>query len=494
MTTSDESFRKLETWGTACGGVALFLFSIFSFASNAWRVFQSADTAWLVRTGEYILGHGLPTTDLFSWTCPGRPWVVYQWLFEAGTGFLYQINGFWMVGLGAYLLSALVCLWLMPAQMLRAGVKSVYVFGLLSLVFTAVWFFARPQLVSFLLIPVFVNLLEHLRVNGFTRRQWLLPLLMVLWTNSHSFWFVGLSMILLYVLGLFPKASSKTRISLLTVLLTSVLAVLVNPYGFQLITYNCSFLTETDPGIWELQPHLVLHPFVNIEVVSYFVLVWSAMIYGRSNVPLIGLLLAAISTVAALCCYRFTPVAILLSWPYAGLALAKISFAQLDAEDSTDRISRISFVVRKSLLRWLPLVAVIVGIAGYTFEYPLNKPIWFTYANSNQKAVEYLKKHPQLLDRMFCDDAVGCSLIYEKLALVFIDNRFDFYGKKFYDEYQSCMHAEGDWQGYLDNWKISSICIKTNCSLYRELKCSKNWNSLYDDGVTSVWQRITDGR
>jgi hypothetical protein len=492
MTTIDKSLQKLETWGTVGGGVALFLFSIFSFGSNAWRVFQSSDTAWLVRTGEYILGHGLPATDLFSWTCPGRPWVVYQWLFEVGCGLLYQINGFWMVGLGAYLLCALVCLWLMPAQMLRAGVKSVYVFGLLSLVFTAVWFWARPQLLSFLLIPTFVNLLEHFRVHGYSRRLWLLPLLMVLWANSHSFWFIGLAMILLYILDSLSKASREARIRLLAVLVTSALAVMINPYGLKLITYNCSFLTEVDPLLWELQPQLMLHPFVNIEVISYFVLVWSATLYGRINVPLPGLILAALSTVAALCCYRFTPVAILLSWPYAGLALAKISFARSDTTttaESTDRISGLSLVVRKSLSRWLPLVAVIVGLVGFTSEYPLNKPVWFTYANSNQKAVEFLKKHPQLLDRMFCDDGVGCSLIYEKLGLVFIDNRFDFYGKEFYDDYRSCMHAEGNWQGYLRNWRVSSICIKTVCPLYRELKCSKNWNAVYDDGVTSVWQR-----
>ena len=43
---------------------------------------------WHLRTGEYILDHGIPHHDVFSFTAPGTKWVAQSWLAEVTYGAL----------------------------------------------------------------------------------------------------------------------------------------------------------------------------------------------------------------------------------------------------------------------------------------------------------------------------------------------------------------------------------------------------------------------
>ena len=64
---------------------------------------------------------------------------------------------------------------------------------------------------------------------------------MVLWANLHSFWFVGLLMLLCTLIG-----ERKNRRQLLLLTLCCSLAVLVNPYGLELVKYNFSFVSQPE--------------------------------------------------------------------------------------------------------------------------------------------------------------------------------------------------------------------------------------------------------
>ena len=58
---------------------------------NAW--FLVEDSIWILETGKYILNHGIPSTDIFSWTLADKPFIVYQWLFEVLVAFFDQSFG-----------------------------------------------------------------------------------------------------------------------------------------------------------------------------------------------------------------------------------------------------------------------------------------------------------------------------------------------------------------------------------------------------------------
>ncbi len=468
---------KLENLLTNSFAVLLFIFCLNKFGANIDHTLQCGDTAWLIKTGQYILAQGIPATDCFNFTCPDRPIVIYQWLFATALGLLFQYGGLWLVGLAVGIVAALIYLCYLPVSMMRQGVKPVYVFGLLSLVCSPIFFWARPQLISFLLIAVFTIVLERFRNHGYNKSIWMLPPLMVLWANMHSFWFIGLAMVATYLLIEIAHKQCQNRQRLLILLFACIGAILVNPYGWGLITYNLSFTTEPDFGsIRELQPLLLTHPRFFIDHLLYLTLAWLAILRGRSAVPLAGLTLAAVASVAALMFYRFIPVAILLTWPYMGLALSRMTIFN-------SRQTKVS-----NLATWgFVAIAVICATFSFLQHFPPGQPVWFTNSDTNLETTTFLKQHPDLTKNMFCDPAIGNTLIFENLSPVFIDTRFDFYGRKFCTEYNNCFNAEEGWQSYLAKWQVSSLCVDDSYQIYQALLSSSDWLLVFDDQHFSVW-------
>ncbi len=480
MNVRGRSLTKIENSLTFASGMAMIFYCFFLFTAYTEAVFAAPDTAWIARTGQYILGHGLPTADIFSWTCHWQSWTVYQWLFAAAVGGLFELGGLWLVGLGACIVAAFIYLFLLPAQMLKQGVRLPYVFGLLSLVMMPYWFLARPQLVSFVLIYIFINILERYRTGSSARILPLLPLLMVLWANCHSFWFLGLFIVFAYLVDALKNGPRQERQNLLWVLIASSLSVLINPYGWGLVSYNLSFLTEPDFGrILELKPWLLIDPATNKGILAYLAIAWMAIIARRNVVPLSGLILALAGTTAAFFVYRFAPVAVLFTWPYLGMVLASCE---------QTRQSLPASLISSRFLSALAAVVVLICASSFAIHYPKSQPVWFTYKDSNQAAIQFLKAHPELTKQMFSDADVGCSQILEGMLPVFIDTRFDMYGKEFCDQFADCMSAQPGWQAYLSKWNIATICIKTDCNLYRELKRSSAWLPVFDNQITSIWR------
>lgn len=468
---------------------------------NVSAVFQSSDTAWLVKAGEFILRHGfLPAHDPFSWTRAGDDWVMYQWLFELAAGFLYQHGGLWLVGLGASILAATVLFAILPAQMFKENVRAPYVFGFLALAVYPAWFWARPQLFSFLFIPLFISVLEDFRCRGYNKRMWCLPPVMMLWSNLHSFWFTGLLITCLYLI---PPAvgarSSGLRIRSRLLLLASCLAVLANPYGWRIIGYNLSFLTQPDfAGIYELHPLLLSGAAENLNCLLYFLLAAFGITLWRAHIPPQGLILACLGVTSGLLFYRFFPVAVLLTWPYLAMALGRFDLTssrpQVESESgSTDaggnlqRIKSPGVMSPRGVARLLPYVAMFSVPCIYCLQFPLNQTTWFTYSHNNLQVIQFLKQHPQYRKQIYSDAAIGCSSILEDIGPVFIDTRFDFYGKKFYDAWLNCLRAGRDWQGYLNGWGITTAAISTQYPLYLQLKNSTDWNCVFDDGQNAVF-------
>jgi len=480
---SEESICKIERVAELVFAIVLGAICVSLFSDNVWRVFQSSDTGWLVRTGEYVLAHGLPATDLFSWTQPGKPWILYQWFFELCLGFFYKVGGLWLTGLVGLFVFSLIYFWLLPLSMASKGVKPVCIAGFLCLIVTPSWFWLRPQLFSFLLIIVFLRILEDFRINGLKRTLWLLPPLMVLWANSHSFWFIGLILILSYFVHNLSQRSNKDRLTLLTIAALSAGAVFINPYAGEILSYNFGFVSRPEiAAIKELHPILLNEPLDNLPLLLYFILTWSALIVGRHHVPSVGLWLSASGTVAALCCYRFAPLGVLLTWPYLSLVLSSWKFTSRESPEAPGG-KRGALVLTVAPI----VVAALVCLATYNSVFPYNKTVWFTHQHSNQGAIEFLKEHPELVKKMFCDDAAGCSMILENLGPVFIDTRFDFYGQDFSNQYRQCLYAQHGWQKLFQSWGINSACLRNSAPLCFELKNSKQWKCLFDDGQYSVF-------
>jgi hypothetical protein len=468
-------------------GVLLVGAALICFAGHLVSIFESSDTAWLVKTGQLILSTGaIPQTDPFSWTKSGAPWVLYQWLFEATAGLIYQYGGLWWTGLAGALCAGLVLFLLLPGFMFNARVKTPYVFGLLTLAMSNVWFWMRPQLASFLLIPVFMLMLERFRTKGFYNALWLLPPLMVLWANCHTFWFIGLMLIGLYLVpSVFTRklnGSDRRKVALLCAL--SFPAVLANPYGFGLVAYTASFLQgPAFSSLYELRPLIVTNPFGNLNAITYFLIASVALFASRKHIPMQGKILSVVSISAAVAFFRYIPVAILLTWPFVAIALSKFDLTRDQSRKCPDQ-TFFSLGLAATAFVLVPFL--------YVAQFPPSEPIWFTHSHSNKPVIQFLAKNPQLRARLFTDASIGCSQIMAKQTPVFIDSRFDFYGKEFFDSWLDCLKARGNWQEYLRQWKIETVAISTSYELYGALKSSGDWSIAFDDGMNCVFTRRRD--
>src|SRR5215469_1937356 len=75
--------------------VVIAFAGIFAVATNPS---VDSDTWWHLRAGEWMLEHRqIMTTDAFSWTRAGHPWVDHSWLSQVGMAVLW--NRFAFAGL-----------------------------------------------------------------------------------------------------------------------------------------------------------------------------------------------------------------------------------------------------------------------------------------------------------------------------------------------------------------------------------------------------------
>src|SRR6266853_1044475 len=175
---------------------------LFGGLDGVRSMLGDGDTGWHVRTGEWILAHAqVPHVDVFSYTNAGRPWFAWEWLWDVGFALLHQR---W--GLAGVVLMSLAVLCTASALLYRLayrrGGNALVAFGLTGLAAAggSMHWLARPHLFTLLFLVVFLDVLDRAR-EGRTKLLWLLPALMIPWTNLHGAFFVGILLVGCYAGG-----------------------------------------------------------------------------------------------------------------------------------------------------------------------------------------------------------------------------------------------------------------------------------------------------
>ncbi len=487
----------LLTWASSAVAmlVALLvtLFILWQGASSV--LLGGADSGWLIRTGEYIASHHqLPASDLFSWTSNQRSFICYQWLFELFQFALFKMGGLSAVGSAAYVFVSVLFLYFLPRTWISLGVRSVLIPIFLALVLTPFWFFARPQLATYALVFIFIQILEKWRkvdsAEGTDSRArnliYLLPLLTVLWTNLHCTASLGILLIGTYVadslLGqvLHPNSTEKKHLrasgQLSLVLLLSLAAVFVTPIDPPALFATLQSLAHTDmESCNELKPLFVtsyLWSLSNLYVLAATII----LVIARRRVPRVGLLIALPALLGGLCVARLQPVGVILSWPFVGMALASLKPQTLK--------------LPQEILWMVAAVALSLGI--WFAHYPTQDAATGAFLG-RPAALQFAAKHLHSGDRVFNDTLSGSRLIYLNGPPVFIDSRLFFYDPEFYKEWLAAMNLQISWATFANKFGINSAVLTSGYPLYTELLHSPDWLLCIDDGGTSFWLKDDAG-
>ncbi len=247
-----ETERSLDRFTKGCilamllGAVAVVVLSFFSgglCGNDYW---------WHVKAGEWMVkNRQVLRQDVFSWTMRGHPWIAHEWLSEVCFYLLQAAFGDWGVfGFAAF--SAL----LMVALMVASNRKKLYenvVFSMLYFILfgavACIFFYGRPHVFSFFLLFAELACIYSFLRDKDSKRIYGIPFLACLWANLHG-GSANLSYLLLLLLLVsalpvrkgfgrleFLALKGREALRLAGVLLLTVLAICVNPFGLKLLWY-----------------------------------------------------------------------------------------------------------------------------------------------------------------------------------------------------------------------------------------------------------------
>jgi tetratricopeptide (TPR) repeat protein len=217
-----------------CAFTAVVL--VYSFLAGL-RTVTDYDLGWQLSTGRWIVqNHRIPSTDVFSYTAPGQPWI-YPVASCLLLYFVFLIGGYSLLSW----LGAAACVTTV-ALLLRRGSLASAMVAILALPRIAARTGPRAEMFTALLFAAFLSLLWEQFSTG-RSRLWLLPILMMAWVNLHLGFIAGFALIATYI-GcellemLFPGERRGLAVSRLKRswpwLALTIPATLINPWGWNI--------------------------------------------------------------------------------------------------------------------------------------------------------------------------------------------------------------------------------------------------------------------
>lgn len=248
--------------------LATFLVGAVFFVARDFTV--DPDLWWHIKNGQNILAtHHWPTTDQFSFTVAGQPWISTEWLGDVLFATVARLGG--LRGLDALLimLGSAVMLALYAYATLRSrNSKAGFVAATVLFVLANPSFSLRPQMLGYLFLVLTLIVLERYR-QGRPGALWFLPFLFLLWVNTHGSFVIGMGAIGAYWLGglanfrlgdLAAAAwTNSERLRLEIVFLLCLVALTITPYGAELASYPFHVASSLPVGVanvmeWQPMP------------------------------------------------------------------------------------------------------------------------------------------------------------------------------------------------------------------------------------------------
>lgn len=492
------STSRLATW--------IIFIAVFAMAA---RISVDNDTWWHLRAGQWIIeNRAIPQADPFSYTRYGEEWKYPGWLAEVPMYLIYRLAGPGGLNLWTAVMVTLafVFLWhtLEGGPFLRAFII------VLAAAVSGVYWAARPYLVTFVLAAAFLWILEDFRWRPSAKslkRLWWLPVLMVVWANSHGGFAVGFILWGVYLAGALwdllrnqqaafadpQPAGSKGRFlvlqRMLVIGLLMVAAVCLNPSGPVMLAYP--FKTVS---IGALQDYIQEWQSPNFHSLSVQPFAWlllatlGAVGFSRRRLALTDFLLVAgfayLGLMAgrniALFALAAPPVLSRHAVPFVQAVSRWLGYRPLENRPVRRAKARLNLILL-GLLSLAVLVKVSLVLPVSVNEQAFQKSM-------PAGAVAYIQEnHPP--GNLFNSYNWGGYLLWHLPDYpVFIDGRTDLYNDEIIGDWLKVVRAETGWQETLDRWGVRLILLEPHYSLIGYLD-QAGWQEAYRDEKAVVYVR-----
>lgn len=208
MTLTRSFFVKHPKLATLLKFVPVFVM----FWIVSWQKLDP-DFGWHLQAGRYITSHGIPGHDIYSYTASSFKWIDHEWGYDVILANIFKLSHGWEI-----LATLFATLWTL--MMYVSGRKSSTLLLIIATFAVLPYAGIRPMVFTFLLFVALLKLSNHKS----WRLKALIPLMFLVWANLHGGLILGL-LVLIY----FSYRDKDTK--WLLVLVASILATFINPYG-----------------------------------------------------------------------------------------------------------------------------------------------------------------------------------------------------------------------------------------------------------------------
>ncbi len=479
--------------------VCVICFAVFQFSKNDTDI----DLWGHVIFGQEFLNTGhLARTEPYSWTANGQPWINHEIIGEVALGLAHRVlggTGLLLLKLFAGLLTFGIVLAIARKPMNPGARLIAWAFGALAAMEMSYGFAARPQIFTALALAVELWILRQIHIG---KRRWALalPILFGVWINTHGGVLAGIVLLVVTTLATFAQNFSRQIVpayfrlriaapapagAIPLLIFTSVVsaaALLINPYGFELVRWLAASVLWLRPQIGEWNPV----PFTGDHAAFFLCVAIAAasFLFSRRSIMLWELAVTAALGFMAFRSARHTPLfciaALAFVPPHLAAALKRFHYF----------FTRLLVLFRNPVVQHFStafLAAVSLGIifaAGtrerpWTMEIPCKKyPV---------AALAFIKQH-ELHGNLLVFFDWGEECIWELPdSRVSIDGRLDTcYPREVFAAQWNFYNADMTRQPVLDLGPADFALLPPNMAGAGMLWKERGWQPVYLDDVAVV--------
>ncbi len=474
----------------------------------AFRQIHSPDLGFHLKTGIWMLQNiEFPGKDMFTYTVGTHEYIDLQWLYQITIAIIDTLSGeFGLVASNALLIivSFILVLFRITRKQNLNKLSHWQWLLFLTIYSVAALFETRPHVFSWVYLNLVFIILDEYVERG-RKTLVFLPLVMILWTNTHSIFIIGWIVIGSYILGSFWRErrlwTPVTQYGLL-----SIVVSLVNPYFFNGVAYPfrqfqllqgsnifkssigelispLRFISNYSNGAFVLiEPLFCFHIFLVVSVIVFIIclkriqlhelLVFLFFLYlGCTALKNIGFFLFAV--------LPFTIQGLQLSIPVENKAPKKTLW----------NLTKIQIILSGIIIALSIVLIKAIITDSYYINFGSNLRFGYRYDNNMlpYKASLYLRGN-HLEGKILNNVNFGGFLMYMLPQKVSIDGRLEVMGEEFYSKYSFLWNTVNKSQ-ILKKYQPEIVIFPYQDEFLwiHYFKKDTTWRLLYFDEIAAIY-------
>jgi hypothetical protein len=479
-------YARLFSFSTLLAGLLVLL--VF-FLCIGRPILADPDVWWHLHNAQLLLqNHAFIQQDTYTFTVAGKPWINPEWLSELPYYFAWRCFGY--RGLEVVAIAMLTAVVLGVCQLCwqrTRNIKPALLACVIFLPMLSVSFGPRTLIFGWLCFIAELALLWEFRQGH--DWLWAIPPLFAVWINAHGSWPIGILFLAIYLAsGLFEGSwgtilaerwPQPQRDKLFLVLILSVVALFLNPYGWRLVAYPFHItlghkLTTGTVEEWQtLDFHSLRGKIAYLAIAALLILNMAR----KRTWPLYELLFTLVAILAAFTYTRFLVLAGIIICPLLAREFTFFHGPEKQPEKNND----------KPILN-LALLAILAAIivTNVPSQSKLQEQIASAYP---EKAAAYLRT-TKLDGPILNDFGWGGYLEWSDPSIpFFIDPRADIFDQwGVLQEYIDTTSIKRPFE-VIDKYRIRYVLFPKKDPIIYLLTHTPGWTPIYQDDNAIVLER-----